>query len=136
MMTVTPAAADIIHSALKACAVASPVVYLGEVSSTPTIVENALRHGASEEAVRELALEALEVEPRYLYPLVYPRSRFLWLFTTTIYGVRFASPFFYPPEVRGALKSGTLDAAKRGLVLRDRNGIIVLPKRTLGENAL
>lgn len=129
MLTVTTAAADMIHRSLRTCALASPVVYLGQVSNTPTELEEAIKRGASPEAIREAAPRMLESEPRYLYPLIYPRSRFLWFFTTTVAGMRFASRYFYPPEARSALTAGTLDLAERGLILRDANGAILLPKQ-------
>ena len=40
-----------------------------------------------------------------------------------------------PPGLRGLMKKGLLDVAERGLVLKDQNGHILLPKRTpAGEN--
>ena len=73
-------------------------------------------------------------ETKYLYPAVYPRSHFLWVFTTTIDGFRFASPFFHPPYARRAMRKGVLDVAEQGLILKDADGKVVLPKQA--ENAL
>jgi hypothetical protein len=37
---------------------------------------------------------------KQLYPAIYPRSRFLWFFTTRVGGFRFASPLFDPSYAR------------------------------------
>lgn len=76
--------------------------------------------------------KALAKERKYLYPGVYPRSHFLWIFTTVIEGFRFASPFFHPPYARRAMKRGVLDVAERGLLLRDADGSVALPKQESG----
>ncbi len=65
--------------------------------------------------------------PRYLYPLIFPRSRFLWL-STQIAGLPFAPRFFHPRTARQAMKNGVLDVAERGLVLKDIHGAVVLPQ--------
>jgi len=102
VLTITSAAANVIHEWLRASSgVSRPTVYLGQASNAPEDV-------------------------RYLYPLVYPSSHFVWL-TTTVHGFRFASRLFYPQPVRQALKDGVLDAGARGLVLKDAKGAVVLP---------
>ena len=101
MLTITPAAAEMIRDSLRRSELRHPVVCLGEVSKD------------------------LET-PRYLYPLIYPRSRFLWL-TTEIAGLPFVPRFFHPRSARQAMKNGVLDVAARGLVLKDPYGTVVLP---------
>jgi hypothetical protein len=104
MMTITPAAADVIRDWLRRSTVPDPVVCLTQVSDT-------------------LA------DPKQLYPAIYPRSRFLWFFTTMVGGFRFASPLFNPSYARQALKTGVLDVGERGLVLKDAHGRVVMPWR-------
>jgi hypothetical protein len=131
-MTITSAAAAVIREFLRCSAdLAHPVVYLGQVSDTPEEVTEALRRRASRKELKEIALRTIHSKPRFLYPLVYPGSHFIWL-TTTIDGFRFASRFFYPRNVRRAMKNGILDAVDRGLVLRDANGTVVLPSNAPG----
>jgi hypothetical protein len=130
-MTITAAAADVIRKFLRSSDARYPVVYLGQVSNTPAEVELALKRGASKKELEEITLRAMKSEPKHLWPLVYPRSHFVWL-TTTINGFRFTPLMFYPPNVRRAMKRGILDIAERGLVLRDADGAIVLPKPVAG----
>ena len=106
MLTITTAAAEVIREFVRRSDVRNPAVYLGLVSIPPSA-------------------------RRLLYPLVYPRSRYLWL-TTTIKGFPFVTFFFYPRHVRQALRHGVLDTADRGLVLKDSNGGVVLPKQADG----
>jgi len=130
-MTITSAAADVIRRWLRASSeITRPVIYLGVASNTPAAVEEAIKGGAAQEEIRAITLRTMSSEPRYLYPLVYPSSHFIWL-TSTINGFRFASHLFYPRHVRHALKTGVLDVAERGLVLKDANGTVVLPKNAV-----
>ena len=134
MMRITSPAADMIREWLRCSAIAHPAVCLIQASNTPREVEQALNRGASRKEIEEIAVRELAKEPKYLYPGVYPRSHFLWIFTTTIDGFRFASPFFHPPYARRAMRRGVLDVAERGLVLKDADGKVVLPKQA--ESAL
>ena len=128
MMTITGAAADTIRNALRRSGVGDPVVQLVEGSTeTPPEVDQAIKRGASRGEISHIWRRASETMPIYLYPLVYPRSNFLWVFTTKIGGFRFASSLFYPRKARPALKRGVLDVAERGLVLKDADGTVVLP---------
>ena len=131
-MTITTSAAALIRDHLRRSTVPHPVVCLGQVSNTPAEVTEALRRGAKKKELQEIASRALASEPKYLYPLIYPRSHFLWVFTTTIQGIPFASLLFHPASVREAMKRGELDIAERGLVLKDADGTVVLPKPTAG----
>src|SRR5688572_28749778 len=101
-MTITPTAAEMIRDFLRRSEIAHPVVCLAEVS------------------------KALG-DQRYLYPLVFPRSRFLWL-SIRIGGLPFAPRFFHPHSARQAMTRGVLDVGERGLVLKDAHGTVVLPK--------
>ena len=131
-MTITSAAADVIREWLRsASGVAYPVIYLGVASNTPEAVDKALKQGASRKELEEVTLNAMKSEPKFLYPLVYPGSHFLWL-STNISGFRFAARVFYPSHVRSALRNGVLDAAKRGLLLKDAEGRVVLPANGAG----
>ena len=124
---ITSAAAEVIREWLRASSSLShPVVYLGQASNSPPEVTEAVKRGLRGKELEQIARRALKSQPKYLYPLVYPSSRFMWL-TTTIDGIRFASLVFYPRGVRSAMKNGSLDAAGRGLILRDAHGAVVLP---------
>jgi hypothetical protein len=127
MMMITNAAGEVIREWLRASSsLPRPVVYLGQTSNSPPEVTEAVKRGLRGKELEQIARRALMSEPKYLYPLVYPSSRFMWL-TTTIDGFRFASLLFYPRAVRDAMKSGSLDAAGRSLILRDAHGAVVLP---------
>jgi hypothetical protein len=89
-------------------------------------VAEAQRRGVDRRELAEITKRALKSQPKRLCPLVYPSSHFIWL-TTTIGGFRFASFLFYSSDARRAMKSGVLDAQDRSLVLKDRNGKVVLP---------
>src|SRR6267378_4163938 len=128
-MTITTAAADWIRDSLQRSDVPNPVVCLGHVCNTSAEITEALSRGANKKELQEITLRALESEPSYLYPLVYPRSHYLWIFTTTIQGFRFASLCFHPARARHAMKRGLLDVAERGLVLMDTDGTVVLPRQ-------
>ena len=126
-MTITDAAAEVIrHWWRGSSKLPYPVIYLVQASETPPEITEAVKRGASTKELEEIAQKALKSVPRYVWPAVYPGSRFIWL-TSTINGFRFASCLFYPSPVRRAMKNGVLDAAKRGLVLRDAKGKVVLP---------
>ena len=125
MVTITPAAAEIIRRFIGLRIHASTIC-LAEASDVSTAVAQAVKRGASQIEIREIAAKA-PPERRYLYPLVFPSSHFLWL-TTTINGFRFAARIFHPSNARQALRNGLLDAAERGLVLRDRDGRVVSPR--------
>ncbi len=127
-MTITTAAADMIRDWLRRSEITNPVVSLTQISKTPSEVDRVITGGASRKEIREIALRTIGAEPRYLYPCIYPRSHFLWIFTTTIAGFRFVSPLAYPPAARRAMKRGLLDVAERGLVLKDVDGTVLLPK--------
>ena len=128
-MTLTTAAAEVIRDFLRGSEVPDPTICLAHVSDTPSQLTQAVERGASRAEIREVAARVLTAERKYLYPLVYPRSHFLWL-TSTIGGFRFAASCFLPPGARRAFKHGVLDVAERGLVLRDLDGSVVLPART------
>jgi len=131
-MTITNAAAEVIRHWLSGSSDLSyPVIYLVQTSDTPPEVTEALRRGVSRKELQEIAQRTMKSVPRYVCPAIYPGSRFIWL-TTTIKGFRFASRLFYPPRVRRAMKNGVLDAAQRGLVLKDANGTVVLPANATG----
>jgi len=130
-MTITTAAAEVIRDFLRASDVSDPTICLAHVSDAPSQLTQAVERGANRTEIREIAARVLAAERKYLYPLVYPRSHFLWL-TSTIGGFRFAASCFHPPGARRAFKHGVLDVAERGLVLRDLDGNIVLPARATG----
>ena|SRR6266850_5335873 len=131
-MTITPAAAQMIRDRLRRSEIANPVVCLVQMSNTPPEVVQALERKASRKELEQIALAALAKEPKYVYPAIYPRSHFLWIFTTTIGGFPFASSLAHPPYARRAMKRGVLDVAERGLVLKDADGTVVLPKQAHG----
>lgn len=119
---------------LRRSVIVHPTVCLIQASDTPREIEQAINRGASRTEIEEIFLKESVKETKYLYPAVYPRSHFLWVFTTTIDGFRFASPFFHPPYARRAMRKGVLDVAEQGLILKDADGKVVLPKQA--ENAL
>jgi hypothetical protein len=132
VLTITPAAAAVIREWLRACSgIARPTVYLGIASKTPAEVTQAIERGVSRKELEEIHRRTMHSETKYLYPLVYPSSHFMWL-TTTVGGFRFAVSLFYPKHVRPAVKNGVLDSANGGLVLKDGNGTVVLPKSAPG----
>ena len=132
MMTITPAAEALIRDCLRRSELAHPVVCLGQVCDTPAEVTEALNRGAGKKELREISSKALESVPKYLHPLIYPRLRFLWFFTTTIQGLPFASLLFHPATARRAMKRGLLDITEQGLVLKDADGTLVLPRSAAG----
>ena len=133
-MTITPAAADMIRERLQRFETAHPVVCLMQVSNSPPEIDQAIKRGVGRRELEEIALRVLAKEPKYLYPYIYPRRHFLWIFTTVIDGFRFAAPFVHPPAARRAMTRGTLDVAEKGLVLKDADGTVVLPEA--GTSAL
>ena len=131
-MTITAAAADLIHKWLRTSEQRHPVVQLVVVSDVPPeLSDDGLKSRVSRAELEQIAMAALAKLPKYLYQAVYPRSHFLWIFTTKIGGFRFASLFFHPRHARAAMKRGVLDAAERGLILRDANGTVILPTPSL-----
>jgi len=93
---------------------------------TPLEIEAALKRGVTRKELEKISLAALAKVPKYLYPAVYPRHRFLWLYRN-FDGFRFAPLFAYPSYARRAMKAGLLDVAERSLVLKDADGTVVLP---------
>jgi len=130
-MTITTAAADLIRDHLRRLKVPNSVVCLGECANTPAHIGEAVRRAPHDKEVLAMAAKAFESGPRYLYPLIYPRAHFLWLFTT-IQGIRFAPAFAHSLHIRRAMKRGLLDVAEKGLVLKDANGTVVSPRRATG----
>ena len=131
-MTITTAAAEMIRERLRRSELRNPVVCLVQSCNTPPEILQAQRRGASREEIERISEAALAKVPKYLYPEIYPRSRFLWIFTTTIAGFPFVRPFAHPPYARLAMKRGVLDIAERGLVLKDADGAVVMPKSPVG----
>ena len=127
-MTITPAATEMIRDRLRRSTLLDPVVCLVQSCETPAAVSEAMSRGVSKKDLAKVAEVELEKVPKYLYPEIYPRSHFLWFFTTRIGGFPFASPLFHPPYARSALKRGVLDVAERGLVLKDSDGTVAMPK--------
>ena len=125
-MIITDAAAEVIREVLRRTSVAKPVIYLIEATpdrDMPLGVGNAFRDGASAESIREGLVEAGNL-PRFLFPAIYHRTLFRWLFSRKIGEFL----FFCPPGLRGEMRHGTLDVAQRGLVLRDEYGAVLRPK--------
>ena len=127
-MTITTAASDMIRDRLREAEVRNPVVCLVEGSETPPEITEALERGAKETELERISLAALAKVPKYLYPAIYPRSHFLWCFAR-IHGFRFAPLFAHPSFARRAMKTGILDVAEQGLVLKDADGMVVLPRQ-------
>jgi len=59
-----------------------------------------------------------------LYPVIYPRRRFLPWNLVKIDGITFFLPF----SLRRRVKNGLLDVADEGLKLENADGEVVLPK--------
>jgi hypothetical protein len=131
-MTITTAAAAMIREWLGRSPLRDPVVCLVQMCDTPPEISQALERGASKKELAQISEAALAKVPKYLYPAIYPRSRFLWILTTTIRGFPFVRPLAHPPYARRAMKSGVLDVAERGLVLKDPDGTVVMPKPPVG----
>ncbi len=131
-MTITTAAGEMIRDALRRSPLRDPVVCLVQSCNTPPEITEALKRGASGKELEEISIAALAKVPKYLYPAIYPRSRFLWIFTMTIGGFPFVRPIAHPPYARKAMKRGVLDIAERGLVLKDADGTVAMPKAALG----
>jgi len=130
-MTITTGAADIVRDWLRSSTVANSVVCLVQASDTPSEIRQALKQGVSRKELEQISKTALAKVPKYLYPAIYPRSHFLWIYTN-IGGFRFAPLFAHPPHARLAMKTGLLDVAARRLVLKDADGTIVLPTQKAG----
>src|ERR1041385_6644367 len=104
-MTLTTAPAEMIRERLRQSQLRDPVVCLVQSCDTPTEIVQALKRGASKKELAQISEAALAKVPKYLFAAIYPRSRFLWIFTTTIGGFPFVRPFAHPPYARRAMKS-------------------------------
>ena len=125
MMTVTAAAAACIRESLRRSEIPIPVVVLVPAREYPKEVQHALNRGLSQQEV-QCILSGVGPSRWYLYPFVYPRSRYLWL-TNRIDGIPFSPLFACSPNIRRAMKRGVLDVAERGLVLKNVDGTVVSP---------
>jgi hypothetical protein len=130
-LTITAAADALIRKALAETRVEGPVVYLIEVSppiEVPAELRKAIAEDSDEAKIRKLAedqfSENLLKGPRRLVPAIYPRTQFPKRFLTTVDGI----PFVVPPNLEKKLEGATLDIADRGLVLRNADGVVVLPQ--------
>ena len=132
VLTITTAAAEMIREWLGRSPLRDPVVCLVQTCDTPPEISQALKRGVSKKELEQISEAALARVPKYLYPAIYPRSRFLWIFTTTISGFPFVRPFAHPPYARRAMKRGVLDVAERGLVLKDADGTVAMPQPPAG----
>ena len=126
-MKITAPAADAIRDLLRRSDIPHPAIYLAQVSEPPAPLADAAKRGAGDAEIRQIAAKTLPKQPKYLYPLLYPRSHFLWL-TTTIDGLPFAPRVFHVPAARRAMKGGSLHIADRGFVLKAADGTVVLPE--------
>ena len=136
-MEISEAAMTLIRERIRGSEVCDPVVYLVQCTAgkkVPPELAKAILGGAPEATIREMSLRLMgdsQKEPLFLEPAVYPRKQLLRLFFKTISGI----VFFAPPGLRGLMKKGLLDVAvDRGLVLKDSNGHVLLPKRRPGES--
>ena len=128
MMTISVKAAELIRDQLRQSQLSSPVIRLVQASDTPREVLEAVKLGVRGKELEKITNEALASTSKRLLAAVYPRSQFFWIFTTRIAGFPFASTLFHPSEARAAMKGGSLDVENQGLVLRDKEGVVVLPK--------
>jgi hypothetical protein len=131
VLTITTAAAKVVRRWVEGSSLRLPVVHLTVARETPREINAAIDRGATQQEVQRLARDPTILESWVwrLYPVVWPASRNLWMYSTTREGFRFAPRFRYPPRVRRALKTGVLDVAENGgLVLKDASGTIVLPE--------
>jgi hypothetical protein len=128
-MVITATAANMIREWVQGSAIPHPVVCLVQTSDVPAELDEALKRGLRGKELEEISLTALRKVPKYVYPAVYPRHQFLWMYRN-IAGFSFAPLFAHPPSARHAMKTGLLDTAERGLVLKDANGTVVLPTQT------
>jgi hypothetical protein len=137
-MEISEPAMALIRDRILGSEIADPVIYLVQCSAgktTPPEVAKAILEGSPDATIRELSLR-LSGDPqqasRFLEPAVYPRKQLVRLFFRTIRGI----VFYAPPGLRRLMKSAVLDVAEHGLVLKDQNGEILLPKRPpTGGNA-
>jgi hypothetical protein len=128
VLTITTAAGATIRDALRRSQLRDPVVCLVQSCNTPPEILQALAGGASRAELEQVSQAALAQVPKYLYPAIYPRSRYLWIFTTTIAGFPFVRPIAHPSYAREAMRTGFLDVGERGLVLKDADGNVVMPR--------
>ena len=125
-MTIPEAAAEVIREALRRSRIDDPVVYLIEATpdrELPPEIADAVRHGASDESIREVFPKATDM-PRFLFPAIYPRTGFRRLFSKQVGEFLFVCP----ADLRVMMKDAVLDVARRGLVLKDANGTVVKPR--------
>ena len=122
----------LIRERLRTSSEQHPVIYLVQCTAgrkVPPELAKAILGGAPEATIREMSLRLMpdpQNEPIFLEPAVYPRKQLLRLFFKTIRGI----VFFAPPGLRGLMKKGILDVAvDHGLVLKDSQGHVLLPKR-------
>ena len=84
--------------------------------------------GLTNREYKELAKSGLTEEllnrPRCLVPAIYPRGQFPKRYLITLDGI----PFVVPPNLAKKLKGATLDVGERGLVLRNADGVVVMPQ--------
>ena len=98
------------------------MVHLVEASDAPEGVLRERDQGSNR------ADAILASHPWHLYPVIYSRWRYLWVLTVTVGPYRFASPLLLPQKARSAMRRGILDTGLRGLVLKNSDGTIVLPR--------
>ena len=130
-MTITPAAKAALSDLVRRSDVRRPVIHFVLGSDTPIVLVEAIKRGAGRRELRDLARSVLPKQRKYLHPVVWPSSRSLWL-SSSIDGFRFAPLFAQLPRAREAFRTGSLDVAERGMVLRDANGVVVLPEEPKG----
>ena len=127
---ITSAAREKIDHRLTLNTISNPVVCLMEAGNfgeeSPELAK-ARQDGADDSVLRELALKWLPSDWKQrmrLYPVIYPRRRFLPWNLVKIDGITFFLPF----SLRRRVKNGLLDVADEGLKLENADGEVVLPK--------
>ena len=128
---ITPAAQEIIRGSLARATIASPVIYLIEVSSEirgSRELASAISENRDEAEIKALAEKERPTDimnlPRRLVPAIYPRGQFPRRYLVTINGM----PFVVPPGLKDKLDGSTVDVAETGLCVRDSAGRVVLPQ--------
>ena len=101
MMTITPSAKMRILEALQRSEISAPVIWLRAFRQLPQEVQQAFDCGLRQNDVQRI-LSEVGPSRYYLYPCIYPRSQFLWLFSR-INGIPFSPFFSYPLKVRRAM---------------------------------
>jgi hypothetical protein len=132
-LTITPAALEVIQSALRSSSIVDPAVYLIEASeeiSVPPDLGRAIIQGDDAEIIQQLSsireTSAYKHLRRRLVPAIYPRKQFPTWHVRSIAGI----PFIAPGKLAKLLDGGTLEVAGNGLQLRNADGIVVLPQKT------